>query len=122
MKKQPSKRQIKEYLERAKDFQFLALLGWECVEKGEITFDDWLRDLQPVAEKYRARLLVVMWPASVPLPHGVPSMPCHDGWRLDLDIVLDVPPYTVTSIRQPSTPESMSRPDLIWQRQDEHES
>jgi len=115
MNKKPSKRQMKEYMERAQDFQFLALADFHCVSEGSMTFDEWLQDLQPVAEKYRARLLVVMWPQSAPLPQGVPLMQSHDGWWVDLDIVLDESPYTVTSIHQPSAPAWLSSPDLIWE-------
>lgn len=114
MKKRLSKRQIKEYVQRAEEFQFLAMAGFEHVMNGDVTLEEWLQDLQPVAVEYRARLLLVMWPQTAPLPQGVPLIPSHDGWWVDFDVVLDEPPFTVTSIRQPSAPAWLSKPDLIW--------
>ena len=97
---------------RALEFQKLAFEGFQTVVNGKQSLDEWLVDMDPVAKKYRCRLVIVMWPRAAPLPPGFATLSL-DGWLCDLDFCFDQPPYSVSVVRQPGAPEWMSNPEAV---------
>ncbi len=112
-KNRKQKGKVATYATReAIEFQKLTMEGFRTVIDGKQSLEEWLVDLDPVAKKYRCRLVIVMWPASAPLGADLPTLNL-DGWLCDLDFCFQQPPYSVSVLRQPGPPEWMSKPEAV---------
>ena len=109
MKHRMGKREFKRYVARLEEFAHLAAIGVDRVRRGEVTRERWLADFQEVARAYCGRVLVTEFPTdAVTSEFGRRAVVGMPGWLsgkcLDIDCVLEEPPYSVTWLESPVPP------------------